>query len=237
MIANKDKMEEWKLLSFFSLLSNYNYFSVQKESEPVFHATGVERSCGWVLKFERKFATPVYSEGELTNVIALSKTEFQCQCGEFTYHIRALHEKPDELPMHERKQWKRIFDLAHTEYINPDKSQYIKESDLLVLVVDPDLLGELTPIEETQIKHLINIQLRGNTTERQICRSIHFSCKIHNDHQAIYVGMYDLENSIPATSIMVYNNYISQSMSDDAMQKYQALWEMAQKIYREKFEN
>ena len=51
MLVNETKMEEWKMLSFFALLSNYNYFSVQKDDDPTFFATGIERSCGWVLKF------------------------------------------------------------------------------------------------------------------------------------------------------------------------------------------
>lgn len=107
MLVNETKMEEWKILSFFALLSNYDYFSIQKEDDPTFFATGIERSCGWVLKFMRKFATPVYSDGELISVAALSNTEFKCRIGEFTYYIRALHEKLNDLPVRKKKNWKK----------------------------------------------------------------------------------------------------------------------------------
>ena len=43
MLVNETKMEEWKMLSFFALLSNYNYFSVQKDDDPTFFATGIDK--------------------------------------------------------------------------------------------------------------------------------------------------------------------------------------------------
>lgn len=235
MLVNDTKMEEWKLLSFFALMSNYDYFSVKKENEPTFFSTGIERSCGWVLKFMRKFATPVYSDGELVSVVAISNTEFKCQIGEFTYYIRPLHEKPSSLPIRNKKDWQNIVDFADTEYINTNKCQYIKELDLLVLVVDPDLLGELTSVEESQIKRLINIRLHGNGAAMQMCCSVCFQCKIHSDRHMIYAGMYDMENSVSVTSVMVYNSHISQSMIDDEEQKYMNLWNFAQQLYHEKF--
>lgn len=235
MLVNETRVEEWKLLSFFALLSNYDYFSIQKEDDPTFFATGIERSCGWVLKFTRKFATPVYSDGELVSVAALSATEFKCQIGEFTYYIRALHEKSNALPVREKKDWKNILDFADTEYINKEKCQYIKELDLLVLVVDPDLLGELTAVEESQIKRLINIRLHGNGAAMQMCRSVCFKCQIHSANHIIYAGMYDLENSVSVSSVMVYNSRISQSMSDAEDQQYTNLWNFAQQLYHENF--
>lgn len=235
MLVNETKMEEWKMLSFFALLSNYDYFSIQKEDDPTFFATGIERSCGWVLKFMRKFATPVYSDGELISVAALSNTEFKCRIGEFTYYIRALHEKSNDLPVRKKKNWKNILDFADTEYINKDKCQYIKELDLLVLVVDPDLLGELTAVEESQIKRLINIRLHGNGVAMQMCRSVCFECKIHSDNQIIYAGMYDMENRVPVSSVMVYNKLLSQSMFEAEIRQYTSLWDMAQKIFNENF--
>lgn len=235
MFVNEFKMEEWKLLSFFALISNYDYFSIQKENDLIFFATGIERSCGWVLKFKRKFATPIYSDGELISVIALSKTEFKCQIGEFTYYIRALHEKSNNLPIRKKKDWKNILDFADIEYINKDKCQYIKELDLLILVVDPDLLGELTAVEESQIKRLINIRLHGNGVAMQMCRSICFQCKIHSVNRIIYAGMYDLENSVSVSSVMVYNNCIGQSVPDAEKQQYINLWNYAQQLYHEKF--
>lgn len=235
MIVNEMKMDEWKLLSFFALMSNYDYFKIQKEGEPIFYATGIERSCGWVLKFARKFATPVYSEGELTFVSALSKTEFDCQIGDFTYHIHALHERAKNIPIREQKTWNSLLDLAEVEYINTEKSQYIKELDLLTLVVDPDLLGELTEAEEAQIKRLINIYLHGQSSAMQMCRTICFNVNLHDPRQTVYVGMYDLENNTSVSSVMVYNHNLSQSMTDAEDHKWSALRSLAQYVYEKNF--
>lgn len=235
MPVRKNKMEDWKLLSFLALLSNYDYFSVQKEQEPEFFATGIERSCGWVLKFARKFATPKYSDGELTNVSALSETEFDCRFGDFTYHIRALHEKPKSIPNREEKNWKGILDLADIEYINAEKCQYVKELDMLVLVIDSDLLGELTVAEESQIKRIINVYLHGQGNAMQMCRSVCFEIKLHDPQDRIYAGMFDLEHSVPVTSVMVYNRNLSDTMNETSVQRYTALRQLAYKLYNEKF--
>ena len=53
-------MKDSSLLAFLALLSNYEYFRIQQEDKPPFYSTGIDRSCGWVLRFDRKFATPVY---------------------------------------------------------------------------------------------------------------------------------------------------------------------------------
>lgn len=235
MLMNGIKMEDWKLLSFLALLSDYDYFSIQKADEPVFHTTGIERSCGWVLKFNRKFATPVYSDGELAYVVALSETEFDCQIGMFTYHIHALHKKPKAIPIRSKRNWRSVMDVADIEYINIEKSQYIKELDLLVLVVDPYKLGELTAIEETQIKRIINTQLNGNGIAMQMCRSICFECRLHDVNQIIYAGMYDLENAVPVSSVMFYNKNLSHSMTDKSVQRCESLWRLANMIYSKKF--
>ena len=235
MIVNDVRMEDWKLLSFMALLSNYDYFRIQKENEPAFFSTGIERSCGGVLKFGRKFATPVYSEGELTSVIALNESEFDCRIGEFTYRIHALRQKPVSIPSRKAKKWKSIIDLANAEYVDAEQSQYIKELDLLVLVIDPYKLGELTDMEEAQIKRLINVKLSGNGKAMQCCRTVCFECKLHDPRYIIYAGMFDMENSVPRSSVMVYNSLLAKSASEEDDAKYAALWNTAQSIYNEKF--
>lgn len=235
MPVRKNKMEDWKLLSFLALLSNYDYFSIQKEQEPEFFATGIERSCGWVFKFARKFATPKYSDGELMNVSALSETEFECQFGDLTYHIRALHEKPKSILNRGEKNWKGILDLADTEYIDVEKSQYIKELNMVVLVIDPDLLGELTVTEESQIKRIINVYLHGQGNAMQMCRSVCFEIKLNDPQDRIYAGMFDLERSVPVTSVMVCNRNLTETMNETSVQKYTKLRQLAYKLYDEKF--
>lgn len=165
-------------------------------------------------------------------------TDKDCQFGTddgFWIGIYDEDAKANALPVRKKKDWKNILDFANTEYINKDKCQYIKELDLLVLVVDPDLLGELTAVEESQIKRLINIRLHGNGAAMQMCRSVCFKCQIHSANHIIYAGMYDLENSVSVSSVMVYNSRISQSMSDDEDQQYTNLWNFAQQLYHENF--
>ena len=50
-----------------------------------------------------------------------------------------------------------------------------------------------------------------------------------------HAGMYDLENSVSVSSVMVYNSRISQSMSDDEDRQYTNLWNFAQQLYHENF--
>lgn len=237
MAKNENRMEEWKLLSLLALLSNYEYFSVQKDDDPVFYATSIERSCGNVLKFDKKFATPVYSDGEVNSITALTDTIFQCQIGEFTYKIQALRKKPQSIPDRPKKNWNHILDFADTEYINVNMSQYINEKDLLVLVADPNLMGELSRLEQIKIRRLINIRLQGYGTSMQKCRSVCFVCKIHDKNQIIYAGMYDLENQIPVTNVMAYNRNLALSMNESEIQKYMELWKLALEIYNKMFCN
>ena len=96
------------------------------------------------LCFNRCFATPVYSEDELSNMRAVSENEFDCTIGNYTYHIRALHLKPSRIPHCKPKAWKSIRDFASVEFISPDKSCYDSETGCVTLVVDPYRLGKQT---------------------------------------------------------------------------------------------
>lgn len=233
MLINDEMKTEKQMFSFLALLNQYDYFSIRKENGFAFFATGIERSCGWVLKFMRKFATPVYSDGQLCGIIMISPTEFECKIGVSTYYICALHEKPHFLPDRSEKNWNHILDFADIEYINPKKCCYVKELDSFVLVIDPDLLGELTIMEELHIRRFINIRLQGNRSEMQMCRSVCFQCQIHSENHMIYAGMYDLENSVSTSSVMIYNSQIRQSMSEDEIRRYTDLWNFAQYLYHE----
>lgn len=222
-------MKDSSLLAFLALLSNYDYFRIQQEDKPPFYSTGIDRSCGWVLRFDRKFATPVYSEGELSDVRAVSDNEYDCTIGSYTYHIQTLHMKPARIPSRKRKAWRNIADFASVNYISPDKSSMDDETGLITMVVDPDKLGELTPTEQEQIKSLINVQLNGST--KQVCRTVCFRCDPLDTRQIIYTGMYDLETSKPATKVMAYNANLAQSMTAAEVKKYSALLELARRYY------
>ena len=224
-------MKDSSLLAFLALLSNYEYFRIQQEDKPPFYSTGIDRSCGWVLRFDRKFATPVYSEGELSDVRAVNDNEYDCTIGSYTYHIQTLHMKPARIPHHKHKAWNSIANFASVEYISPDKSRYDSETGCVFLVVDPDSLGELTPIEQAQIKSLINVQLKGCGSGKQVCRTVYYQCDPLDTRQIIYTGMYDLETRKPATKVMAYNTNLAQSMTAAEVKKYSALLELARQYY------
>ncbi len=220
-------MNNSELLSFLGLLSNYDRFIIQQAGKPPFHSTNINHFHGGVLEFERQFATPVYSEGVLTKITPINQTEFECQLGERLYTIYAMRKKPELLPTYKPKTWRNILSFAETKYINPKEIHYIKDIDLMVLVVDPHLLGELTPVEELQIRYFIDTYLRGQSDALQVCRTVYFGCKIHDSCQKIYAGIYDLEKLAPVNMTMVYNKQLSRSMAEIEVKKYLALLKMA----------
>lgn len=213
--------------SSLDLLSSYDRFIIQQDGKPPFYSTGIDHFCGGVLEFKRQFADSVFSEGELTKITAISQADFECKIGEHAYRIYALHKKPETLPTYRQKAWKSILSFAETKYINKDKCQYIKDLDMMVLVVDPHLLGELTPIEEIQIRYFIDTYLRGQADALQVCRTVYFGCKIHDSCHRIYAGIYDLEKLAPVNMVMVYNKQLSRSMAETEIEKYLALLKMA----------
>lgn len=227
------KFNELEFSAWLSLMGNYNYFTVQQDDKPPFYSTGINRSCGRVLEFERKFATPVYSDGEVTEITAISPTTFKCQIGEHVYNICAIHEKPKILPAYETKTWDNILDFVDTKYINSKTIQYIEELGLVILVVEPDLLGKLTPVDEARIKWFLDVYLHGQRKPLQMCRTLCFECDIHSGRQAIYTGIYDLENNVPLNKVMVYNKLLARSMPDKEVEKYMGLWGLAWKAYSE----
>lgn len=235
MVIKSNQITKQTLLDFLSILSNYDFFSVQKDNDSVFYATGIERSCGMVLKFLRKFATPIYSEGELNGVSAKSQTNFQCQIGDFIYHIHALHKKSQPNGVRYQKDWDHILDFTDTRFINITLSQYQKDTGLMILVVDPRRLGDISPIEESRIKTFINVYLHGYGFTKQMCRSVYFAIALHDDQNKIYAGAFDLEHLVPITSVMIYNSNLKKSMTTEEIKKYMDLQRLALQIYYDRF--
>lgn len=235
MEIKSNEITKQALSDFLSILRNYDFFSIQKDNASMFYATGVECSCGMVLKFLRRFATPVYSEGELTGIAAKSQTDFQCQIGDFIYHIRALHKKSQSTGIRYQKDWDHILDFVDSSFINTALSQYQKDSGWMMLVVDPRRLGELSPIEESRIKTFINVYLHGYGSARQICRSVYFAIALRDDQDKIYAGAFDLERFAPMTGVMVYNSNLGKSMASEEIKKYMDLQRLALQIYYDRF--
>ena len=84
--------------------------------------------------------------------------------------------------------------------------------------------------QQDAVRNSIQSAGQANFSHKQLMNK---SCDQIQD--IIYAGMYDLENSVSVSSVMVYNSRISQSMSDDEDQQYTNLWNFAQQLYHENF--
>ena len=167
-----EPVDNMKMLSLLSLLSKYDLFHVSADNGNEFNATKIVSDKSGYLEFKRLFATSVYSNGYVIDIQAINENAFVCKTASTTYHISALHIKPQEIVRRKRKQWSDISDLMDTSFIGERYNKYIKELDMLVLVIDPALLGELHPAEQRQIQHIINVYLDGYSNSMQLFVSL-----------------------------------------------------------------
>ena len=113
------------------------------------------------------------------------------------------------------------------DYVSERLINYIRELDTLVLAVDPILLGELHPIEQRQIQHIINTFLDGYSNSMQMSRTVCFQIKLHDERNRIYAGVYDLEGQRSITSVLIYDDRDAELISDDLYDKAQAMLKFA----------
>ena len=225
---NKIKpVDNVRMLSLISLLSKYDLFHITTDNGREFNATEIVSENEGYLEFKRLFANSVYSNGCITDIQAICETEFVCKTSTVTYHISALHIKPQNPIIRERKTWKEISDLMDVNYIGERLIRYIKELDMLVLAIDPILLGELHPMEQRQIQHLINAYLDGYSDLLQISRTVCFQVKLYDGRNRIYAGVYDLEGQCSVTSVLIYDDRDKENFSDEFYNKAQAILKYA----------
>ncbi len=216
-----------KMLSLVSLLSKYDLFHITTDNGREFNATEIVSADEGYLEFKRLFANSVYSNGYITDVQAICETKFVCKTSTMTYHISALHIKSQDRIIKERKTWKEVSDLMDVSYIGERLVHYIKELDMLVLAVDPILLGELHPMEQRQIQHIINAYLDGYSDLLQMSRTVCFQVKLHDGRNRIYAGVYDLEGQCSVTSVLIYDDRDKENVSDEFYNKAQAMLKYA----------
>lgn len=234
MYMKSDPVNKTKMLSLITLLSNYDLFHISADDGQEFNATEIINRESGTLEFRRLFATPIFTDDIVTDIWANAVDEFCCQVPNKTYRIKALHKKPQDTVVCEHKTWKEISDLMDTDYFSKRYTLYIKESNTLVLAVDPWLLGELTSVEKSQIKNIINVYLGGLFKSMQMSRTVCFQVKWVNGYNMIYAGIYDLEGSRPVTSKLIYDDRDRETMSDELYHKAQRILNYA-KAAQEKF--
>lgn len=235
MHNNKIKpVDEMKMLALCSLLSKYDLFHVSADNGKEFNATSIISDADGYIEFKRLFATSVYSKGYVVDIQAISDTEFVCKTSSVTYQISALHNKPLNIAPLGRRVWREISDLMDTAYIGERFTNYIKELDMLVLAVDPWLLGELHPVEQRQIQRIINVYLDGYSNSMQMSRTICFQVRLHDGNKRIYAGVYDLEGQISISSVLLYDDRDINIVSDNLHKKAQRMFSYAEKFIPKK---
>ncbi len=225
-------VDDMKMLSLISLLSKYDLFHISTDNGKEFNATEIISDRYGYLEFKRIFAASVYSNGCIIDIRATKETEFICKTSTVTYCISALHIKQQESIHRESKRWNDISDLMDVAYLGERYVKYVKELDMLVLAVDPILLGELSPAEQRQIQHIINVYLDGYSNSMQMSRTICFQVKLHDECNKIYAGMFDLEGQCSVTSKQIYSDRDIENMSDEFYQKSQNILQYAKTVAR-----
>lgn len=232
MHTNTISVSDMKMLSLISLLSKYDLFHISTNDGREFNATKIVNRESGTLEFKRLFAVPVITEDIVTDVQAITVDEFICYTANKTYKIKALHNKPLEIADSEHKTWNEISDLMDTAYFSEQFTAYIRELDMLILAVDPWLLGELSPVEKNQIKNIINVYLGGLPKSMQMSRTVCFQIKNENGLDKIYAGIYDLEGRCSVTSRLIYSDRDKETMSDDFYQKAQCILKYAKSVWK-----
>lgn len=230
MHIKADPVSNVKMLSLLSLLSKYDLFHISADNGREFNATEIVGDNAGYMEFKRLFANSVHSNGYVVDIQAINETEFICKTSSVAYHISALHMKQQDSMVRERKTWKEISDLMCVDYFGDRLNSYVKELDMLILVVDPSLLGELHPMERRQIQHIINVYLNGYSDSMQMSRTVCFQIKLHDGRNRIYAGVYDLEGQNSITSVPIYDDRDKEIIADDLYNKAQGVLKYAKEM-------
>lgn len=229
----KQTVEKAKMLTLIALLSDYDLFHINVSDGSKFYATRIRDKQDHFLVFERQFATAIYANERILDIQAISDTKFACQGENNTYTITALHKKPDAVAAHVNRQYRDIIDLMDVSFIGNRFLTYMKELDLMLLVIDPYCLGELTTKESAQIEKIINVNLKGLGISMQMCRTICFQVKMSGGKNQIYAGIYDLEHGVSVTSELLYDDSMKELISNEFYDKCYGLIEYANNCFKE----
>ena len=90
---------------------------------------------------------------------------------------------------------------------------------------------------EIQEKFLAKIYGKGQAM--QMCRTVCFQVRLHDDRNRIYAGIFDLERGCSITSRQIFEEYMSVDMPDDILAKHRAFQNHAKEFMKNlgKFEN
>lgn len=222
--------EQRKVLTWLALLSRYDLFHISGNDGSEFSATNIKMSdCGCLI-FERMFSKSKRTQEAVRVVKASSKKKFVCETVSESYEIFALHEKETISLGPCKIEFPSIYSLMEPDYISKNYIHYIKELDMLILAVDPFLLGELDNQRKWQIQMLINRKLRGLSKSMQISRTVCFQVPLRDSRKRIYAGVYDLERKQSLTSQLVFDVRGEEYISDELSSKSKKFRRFVQSI-------
>lgn len=211
-------------------LSKFKTFKVAADNGFEFGATEIIDHMETFLEFKRQFATSLFSDDSLTSITKIADDRYSCTTlSATTYTILCIGER-DRLVDHKERRWNEVADLMDLSYINPTMKLHIRELDLMVLPVDPAMLGRLTTKEQAQIKRIINVYLDGKGRAMQMCRTVCFQVRLHDGRNRIYAGIFDLERGCSITSKQIFEEYMSEVVSDEFLVKCRKFLAYAKKL-------
>lgn len=211
-------------------LSRFKTFKVVTDNGFKFCTTEIVSHMETFLEFKRQFATSLFSDDSLASIIKVADNRYSCTTLSATTYIILCIGERDQLVDHGQRRWNEVADLMDLSYINPTMKLYIRELDLMVLPVDPTMLGRLTTKEQAQIKRIINVYLDGKGRAMQMCRTVCFKVRLHDGRNRIYAGIFDLERGCSITSKQIFEEYMSEVVSDEFLAKCRKFLAYAKKL-------
>lgn len=227
-----------KINSLVEDFCQFGMFKITTNNGIEFMATEIVENMGAFLEFRRLFSSSIYTDNVVIDIIRVSNIVAICKTSTTTYTVEALYNKK-ELVDRGRRNFSQIEDLMDLRYVDDNYNIYIPELDLLILPINPVLLGKLTLIEQAQIKSIINVYLHGKEQSMQMCRTVCFQIQIHDNHNRVYAGIFDLERNCSVTSRQIFEEYMSIDMPDDILTKYREFQNYAKEFMKkiEKHQN
>lgn len=184
-------------------MSRFNFFEIATEDTTGktsnFCATEIITDDMGYYTFNRQFANPKHSNGEIEEVLPVNKSKFLLLSkGGTVYTVEATN--------------KTLADCSTASGSKDDPASLIDwsrshtdEAGKAFVVLDLRKLGNITPIVSRRIQHFMNVYMGGYADRYQVCRTIYFQTATDGE---IYGGIYSLETEQPVTKVLYDAEYL-----------------------------
>lgn len=184
-------------------MSRFNFFEIATEDTTGktsnFCATEIITDDMGYYTFNRQFANPKHSNGEIEEVLPVNESKFLLLSkGGTVYTVEATN--------------KTLADCSTASGSKDDPASLIDwsrshtdEAGKAFVVLDLRKLGNITPIVSRRIQHFFNGYMGGYANCYQICRTIYFQTATDGE---IYGGIYSLETEQPVTKVLYDAEYL-----------------------------